>query len=171
MVYDQKFPKVWQLLERFRENCNSKGWKTSDDENLVKIENKYHNLIETYSTHLSTFKRIAASKRRAVREGQSYRPVNVSYIAWVFQKPPPQQLVETLMKNSELSKSNALYDLSSIYQGKTVCVGVNLTDSPVFRLFEEFLKETFGVETKYLYRPTPTEPKTFKSKLQKASIG
>lgn len=171
MTNPQKFPKVWELLERFKENCSSRGWKTSDYEDIIKIQSEYHNFIGALAAHPSTFERIASSQRRAIREGKSYRPIEVSYTAWIFQQPPSEKLVKTLTQNSKLAKNNALYDLSSIYKGKPFCLGLNLTESPGIKQFEKFLKETYGIETKNLYQPTNTEPKTFKSKLQKASVG
>lgn len=73
--------------------------------------------------------------------------------------------------DSELSKKTALYDLSEVYQGKPLCLKLNETDSLVFEEFEKFLKKTYGVESKQLYKPHTIKPKTFKSKLLKASQG
>ena len=77
--------------------------------------------------------------------------------------------MRTLSENSELSKKIALYDLSSMYKGKPICLKLNRTGSLAFNEFENFLKETYGVETKPLYEPKINEPKTFKSKLQRTS--
>jgi len=162
-------PRVWDILKRFVESCHLKGWKTSNYEDIVKIDDEYHNFIGTRTTHPSTFKRIASSKKLAVPEGRSYNVIDVSYTAWVFQEPPSEQLVETLTMDSELSKKTALYDLSEVYQGKPLCLKLNETDSLVFEEFEKFLKKTYGVESKQLYGPHTDEPKTFKSKLLKAS--
>ncbi len=167
----QRFPKVWELLERFKENCSSRGWKTSESEDIIEIQSQYHNFIGAVGTHPSTFERIASSRRRAIREGKSYRPIEVSYTAWIFQQPPSEKLVETLTQNSELTKNNALYDLSSIYKGEPFCRRLNRTESPGIKQFEKFLKEIYGVETKNLYEPINRDPSTFKSKLQEASVG
>lgn len=166
-----KLPRVWDLLKCFKESCRRKGWKTSDYEDIIKIDEEYHNFIGARTTHPSTFKRITSSKKCAVSEGQSYRVINVSYTAWVFQQPPSEKLVDTLRRDSELSKKTALYDLSMTYQGKPLCLRLNQTDSLVFDEFEKFLKETYGIEIKPLYEPRINEPKTFKSRLLKASQG
>lgn len=171
MTQLSKVPRVWDLLKRFKESCRRKGWKISDYEDIVKINDEYHNFIGTRTIHPSTFKRIASNKKLAVPEGESYNVIDVSYTAWVFQQQPSEQLVETLTMDSELSKKTALYDLSGLYQGKPLCLKLNETDSPAFDEFEKFLKETYGVETKPLYEPHTNEPKTFKSKLLKASLG
>lgn len=164
-------PRIWDLLKHFKESCRLKGWKTSDYEEIIKIDDKYHNFIGTRTIHPSTFKKIASRKKLAVPKGESYSVIDVSYTAWVFQQPPSGQLVETLTLDSELSKKTALYDLSEVYQGKPLCLKFNKTDSPAFDEFEKFLKKTYGVETKSLYEPRTNEPKTFRSKLSKASLG
>lgn len=171
MAQVSNVPRIWELLRRFKESCRRRGWKTSDYEDIVKIDDEYHDFIGTRTIHPSTFKRIVSSKKRAVPEGKSYRVIDVAYIAWVFQQPPSEQLVETLKVDSELSKKIALYDLSGLYRGKSFCLKLNETGSLVFNEFETFLKETYGVETKPLYEPRTSEPKTFKSKLLKASLG
>lgn len=171
MTQLSKIPRIWDLLKSFKELCSRKGWKTSDYEDLVKTDDEYHNLIGTRTIHPSTFKRILSSKKLGVPEGKSYRVIDVSYTAWIFQQSPSEQLVETLTSDSELSKKTALYDLSGVYQGKQFCSKFNQTDSRVFDEFEKFLKETYGVKMKQLYEPSTSEPRTFKSKLLKASLG
>ena len=171
MAKNSKIPRVWELLRRFKETCHRKGWKTSQYEDVIKIDDTYHNFIGTRTIHPSTFRRIASSRKLAVPEGRSYRIVDVSYTAWVSQQPLSKQLLETLIENPALFKKMALYDLSSVYQGKQLCLKVNETESSAFTEFERFLKETYGVDTKPLYEPRTNEPRTFKSKLQKAKLG
>ncbi len=164
-------PRIWDILKSFRDSCHRKGWKTSDYEDIVKIDDEYHGFIGTRSIHPSTFKRIMSNKKRALPEGKSYHVVDVAYTAWVFQQQPSEQLVKTLTTNPELSRKTAFYDLSRVYEGAPLCRKLNKTGSCVFDEFEKFLKENYGVETKPLYEPRKTEPKTFKSKLMKASLG
>jgi len=171
MAKSLKVPKIWDLLNRFKEICRGKGWQTSQHEDIVKVDDEYHDFIGTRTMHPSTFKRIIHNKKKAVPEGKSYRIIDIAYTALVFQQPPSEQLVEALASNSEISKKTALYDLSGVYQGKPLCLKLNQTDSLVFDEFEKFLKEKYGVETKPLYEPQTNEPKTFKSKLLKASLG
>ena len=45
MTQVPKVPRIWDLLESFKESCHRKGWKTSDYEDIVKIVDEYHNLI------------------------------------------------------------------------------------------------------------------------------
>jgi hypothetical protein len=166
-----KVPRIWDILKSFKESCHRKGWKTSDYTDIVKIDDEYHGFIGTRSVHQSTFKRITSSKKRALPEGRTYRVVDVAYTAWVFQQPPSEQLLETLTTDSELFRKTALYDLSGVYEGTSLCKKLNRTGSCVFDEFERFLKNTYGVETKPLYEPRVNEPKTFKSKLLRASVG
>lgn len=171
MVSQSEVPKVWDLLSRFKEACRRKGWKTSAYKDVVRVGDEYHSFIGTRKTHPSTFQRITSNKKLAIPGGKSYHIVDVSYTAWVFQQQPSKQLIETLATSSDLYRKTALYDLSNMYKGKPLCLRLNETESLAFKEFEKFLKETYGVETKALYKPKINEPKTFKSKLLKASTG
>ncbi len=55
-------------------------------------------------------------------------------------------MMRMVTENPELSKRTAIYDLSRAYSGKPLCLKLNETDSIVFREFERFLKEMWGVE-------------------------
>lgn len=146
MILD--IPEVWDILRRFKNRCEAKGWKTSTSEDWVKKGDKYHNFLWTPTVHVSTFKKIAMNHRCAINEGISYRVVDVSYTAWLFQQAPPKNLIQMVTEDSELSKSNAIYDLSWMYTGKPVCLKLNETDSAVFHEFERFLEERWGVKVK-----------------------
>jgi len=139
-------PKVWELLEHFKNKCKSKGWETSEYGDWVKKGDKYHNFLWTRTIHPSTFEKVATGRRFAVREGLSYQIVDISYTAWVFPKTPPKKLMRMISENSELSKRIAIYDLSRAYAGKPVCLKLNETDSPVFQEFEKFLEEKCRVK-------------------------
>jgi hypothetical protein len=141
-----KASKVWEILRKFKELCRFHGWKTSESDDWVEMENGYHNFLLTRNIHPSSFKSIAASRKCVVREGLSYRVVEASYMAWLFSETPPEDLVNFFIENPELSKRVALYDLSSLAEGKNTCVKLNYTDSPVFHEFEKFLERDFGVK-------------------------
>jgi hypothetical protein len=141
-----KTSKVWEILRKFKELCRFHGWKTSESDDWVEMENRYHNFLLTRNIHPSSFKSIAASRKCVVREGLSYRVVEASYMAWLFSETPPEDLVNFFIENPELSKRVALYDLSSLAEGKNTCVKLNYTDSPVFHEFEKFLERDFGVK-------------------------
>jgi len=139
-------PKVWELLEHFKNKCKSKGWETSEYGDWVKKGDKYHNFLWTRTIHTSTFEKVATGRRCAVRKGISYQIIDVSYTAWVFPKTPPEKLMRMVAEDSELSKRIAIYDLSWAYAGKPVCLKLNETDSQVFQEFEKFLEEKCGVK-------------------------
>jgi len=141
-----EIPKVWEILKRFKGQCQSKGWKTSEYGDWVEKGGKYHNFLWTRTVHPSTFEKVAASRRCAIREGVSYQVVNVSYTAWVFPETPPEKLMQIVTENPELSRRIAIYDLSWAYAGKPVCLKLNQTNSTVFREFERFLEERWGVK-------------------------
>lgn len=141
-----KTSKVWEILRKFKELCRFRGWKTSESEDWVETDNKYHNFLLTRNIHPSSFKSIAANRKCVVREGLSYRVVEASYMAWLFSETPSEKLANLFLENPEFSKRLALYDLSPLTEGKNTCVKLNYTDSPVFQEFEKFLEKNLGVK-------------------------
>ena len=141
-------PKVWELLEKFKNKCKSKGWEISEYGDWVKEGDKYHNFLWTRTIHPSTFEKVAMNQKCAIQQGPSYQVVDVSYTAWLFPRTPPEELLQTVANNPELSRRTAIYDLSWAYEGKPVCMKLNMTESPVFREFENFLVDRCGVELK-----------------------
>jgi len=143
-----RIPKVWELLDGFKCQCQLRGWKTSEHEDWVKIGDEYHNFLWTQTVHPSTFEKIAVNHKCAIREGISYHVVDVSYTAWLFPQGPPEGLLQIIKENPELSRRTAIYDLSWMYAGKPLCLKLNETKSRAFQEFERFLKEKWGVEVK-----------------------
>ena len=141
-------PKVWELLKHFKDRCQSRGWKTSKHEDWVKIDDDYHNFLWIRTIHPSTFEKVAINRKCVIQQGLSYKVVDVSYTAWLFPRTPPEELLQRVANNPELSRRTAIYDLSWAYEGKPVCVKLNMTESPVFREFENFLVDRCGVELK-----------------------
>jgi len=141
-------PRVWELIGYFKDECHSRGWKTSENEDWIKVGSEYHNFLWTRSIHPSTFKKIATACRCAIKQGISYQVVKVAYTAWLFSEAPPDMLVHTVARDPRLTKRIAIYDLSNVYTGKPVCFKFNETNSKVFQEFENFLKNKLGVELK-----------------------
>ena len=147
-----RIPRVWELLNRFKSRCQLKGWETSEEEDWVKTgDNKYHNLLWTQTIHPSTFRKIAANQKCAIRKGVSYQIVDVSYTAWLFSQSPPENLMEIVKGNIGLSRRIAIYDLSRVYGGKSLCFKLNETDSTVFKEFERFLEEELEVTVEHSF--------------------
>lgn len=144
-------PRIWEIIRRFKDCCRFHGWKTSESEDWVEIDDQYHNFLWARDVHPSSFKSIVSSRRCVVREGLSYRVVEASYTAWLFSETPSETLVRTVSDDPNFSKKIALYDLSPLLEGRNLCIKLNNTDSPVFQEFESFLKNELKVKFKSLY--------------------
>jgi hypothetical protein len=149
-----KMPRVWEILKKFKDICSFRGWKTSESEDWIEIDNSYHNFLWTRNIHPSSFKKVASNRKCIIREGLSYRVVQASYTAWLFSETPSETLVKTVFEDPAYYEKIALYDLSSMLDGKNVCVRLNHTNSPVFEEFEHFLKDELKVKIKSLSPPS-----------------
>jgi len=136
-------PRLWDLIQCFKHECESQGWKTSETEDLINSENQYHNFLWTRTIHPSTFEKIAHASKCAVREGINYHVVDVAYTAWLLSERPPEGLWKTVMADPILSGKIAIYDLSNLNSEEPTCLKLNSTKSKVFTEFENFLKKKF----------------------------
>jgi hypothetical protein len=141
-----KMTRVWEILSKFKNLCKCHGWKTSESEDWIEIDNNYHNFLWARDVHFSSFKRLVSDRKCVVREGLCYHVVQPSYTAWLFPEAPSVDLVRTVLENPDFSRRIALYDLSPFLEGKRRCVKLNNTDSPVFREFESFLQKELKVK-------------------------
>jgi hypothetical protein len=137
-------PRLWDLIQNFKHDCESHGWKTSTSEDWVNPDNQYHNFLWAKTIHPSTFKKITYASKCAVREGVNYHIVDVAYTAWLFSEPPPNELWKTISEDPNLAERIALYDLSSLNADTPTCLKLNSTKSKVFTEFENFLRRKFG---------------------------
>lgn len=143
-----RIPKISELVYHFKLKCKSRGWEASQHEDWVKVDNKYHNFLWMRTVHPTTFKAIVEEHKCAIRQGVSYRVVNVDYTAWLFSETPPEELLQMTWENPKVLKKIAIYDLSWINSEKPVCLKVNQTDSRVFEEFENFLEKNWRVKIK-----------------------
>ena len=141
-------PRLWDLIQCFKHECESQGWKTSETEDLINSENQYHNFLWTRTIHPSTFEKIAHASKCAVREGINYHVVDVAYTAWLLSERPPEGLWKTVMADPILSSKIAIYDLSNLNSEEPTCLKLNSTKSKVFTEFENFLKKKFDAAFK-----------------------
>ncbi len=141
-------PRVWEILKNFKDLCNHHGWKTTENDDWIKINDVYHNFLCTRYVYPSSFKKITLNKKCVIRDDFSYQVVEPSYTAWLFSEAPSKNLVETIFENPDFSSKIALYDLSPLLEGKKHCVTLNHTDSSVFQEFEQFLKNEFKIKLK-----------------------
>lgn len=143
-------PKVWEIVEKFKNLCKFRGWKTSETEDWVEANDKYHNFLWIRDIHPASFKNVISNRRCVVREGLSYHVVEASYTAWLFSETPSEALVKMIFENSTFSKRIAIYDLAPLLEGKHICERLNNTDSPVFQEFESFLRNELKAKLKPL---------------------
>jgi len=141
-------PRIWEVIRSFKHECQSAGWKTSENEDWVLADQQYHNFLWTRTIHPSTLKKIAKASKCAVREGVSYKVVDIAYTAWLFSEAPPEELIQTVRDNENLAKNTALYDMSDLHSAKPMCTRLNSTESNIFKEFENFLQKKWGVKFK-----------------------
>jgi len=137
---------IWEIEAKFRDLCKRRGWRTSETEDWVEVKDSYHHFIWVRDVHLSSFKRITKNNKCVVRDALTYRVIESSYTAWLFLKTPQQALVKAVLESADFSCKIALYDLSSLADGKSICGKLNGTDSSVFREFEDFLENEFKIK-------------------------
>ena len=143
------FPTILGLIDSFKEQCRFVGWETCETEDWIMTEEgKYHTFLWTQTIHPSTFERIESNHKCGIRRGNSYEVVDISYLAWLFQKRPPEFLISRVKENPKLTKKTAIFDLSCVYTGEYVCRRFNETESSVFKEFEQFLEEEWDLEFK-----------------------
>jgi hypothetical protein len=68
----------------------------------------------------------------------------------LFTRVLPENCVEIVQANPELSHITALYDLSPLYGGDSFYFKMNRTDSIVLEAFEGFLNKELNIEAKSL---------------------
>lgn len=141
-------PKVWDLISYFKDECQAQGWKISKQEDWILLDNQYHNFLWARSVHPATLKKIAKASKCAVRDGISYRVIEVAYTAWLFTEPTQEDIMRTVMNDENLARNTAVYDLSCLHESKPICMRLNQTHSRVFEAFEEFMQKRWGVKFK-----------------------
>ena len=155
MSMNSQFPTVWSLIEVFKERCQSSGWETYETEDLIKTEDgEYHSFLWTQTIHQSTFERIATTRKCGIHRGTYYEVVDITYMAWLFQERAPDFLVARIRENPGLRTKTAVFDFSYVHTGENVCLKFNETKSIVFKEFEQFLAEEWGIE----FRPVDKLP-------------
>lgn len=145
-----KMNRICEILNKFKHSCKNRGWKTSENEDWIKIDDTYHNFLWAKNVSPTSFKRIVSNAKCVVFEGLSYNVVKSSYMAWLFSETLSEPLIRTMLENPDFSKRVALYDLSPLLEGKNFCIKLNDTDSSVFQEFESYLKKDLKVRLKLL---------------------
>lgn len=142
----QNIPVIWDLIKQFKRQCKLMGWWASLYEDIVYADGEYHNFFCAKKVYPKTFRVISLSSLYPVRENDMiYRLVSVSYVAWILQEKPPEDIFKMLDEDQRMRRRVAVYDLSEAYSEKPVCIRLNETNSVVFREFERFLKEEYNI--------------------------
>lgn len=142
--------KIWDILNHFKQFCRLRGWRTSESEDWVELNDNYHNFLWTRNVNPTSFKAIISNRKCVVRKGLFYSIVEPSHLAWVLSEVPSEDLVRTVLENSDFSRRIAIFDLSPLFEGKNLCIKLNSTDSPVFHEFETFLQSELKVRVESL---------------------
>jgi len=145
-----KMSKMWEILNGFKRFCKTHGWKTSEGEDWIELNEDYHNFLWTRNVTPSSFKAIISNRKCIVQKGSSYTVVEPSHLAWLFSEIPSKDLETMVLENPDFSKRIAIYDLSPLLEGKNLCIKLNNTDSPVFHEFEAFLQNELKVKVRPL---------------------
>jgi len=141
-----KIPEAWDIINTFKKRCQPKGWEIAEHEDLIKSCGKYHNFLWIRELRPSTFESVTKHKKYAIQEGVNYRTVNVSFTAWICSKILQcESLIQIMFEHPEILKRNAIYDLSQAPMDG-ICRKFNETESEVFKEFELFLKDEFGIK-------------------------
>jgi hypothetical protein len=145
-----KMSKIWEILNNFKRFCRKRGWRTSESEDWVELNDDYHNFLWTRNVTPSSFKAIISNRKCVVRKGLFYSVVEPSHLAWIFSEVPSEESVMTVLQNPDFSKRIAIFDFSPLSEGKNLCFKLNNTDSPVFHEFEVFLRSKLKVKVEPL---------------------
>jgi len=151
-----RLPSVWELIDQFKRICRLRGWWVSDYEDVVHANGEYHSFLWARKVYPRTFRSVITNHNCPIREGLSYKIVNVSYTAWISPEHLPENLILFVTENPHLLKSTALYDLSEAYLGKQTCLKLNETRSVVFHEFERFLEKEYNIN--FVNRVPPLPP-------------
>ena len=138
--------KIFEILSSFKRFCRIQGWRTSESEDWVELNDDYHNFLWTRNVTPYSFKTIISNRKCVVRKGLSYSVVEPSHLAWLFSEVPSEDLLRTVLQNPDFSKRIAIFDFSPLLNGTNRCIKLNNTDSPVFQEFEVFLKNELKVK-------------------------
>jgi hypothetical protein len=158
-VEAMRMSKIWEILNHFKRFCRLRGWRTSENEDWVELNDDYHNFLWTRNVATASFKAIISNMKCVVQKGLSYSVVEPSHLAWLFSEVPQEDIVRTVLDSPEFSRRIAIYDLSPLLEGKNLCTKLNNTDSPVFHEFETFLKSELKVRVESLQTFTDSKIK------------
>ncbi|MEM3437280.1 MAG: hypothetical protein QXP55_01935 [Nitrososphaerales archaeon] len=132
--------KIREVLKAFKEYCRDE-WEAEKSGQWFKIDDLYHVFIWSKSITLQTLKSMLRLQKVSLR-GDSFWKVNhASYMAFISTGGLEEEVYEALKADPRMTERCVYYDLE-----KGIKIG--MTSSPVFKKFEEFLKNKYGLEFK-----------------------
>jgi len=140
------FPKVWDLVDEFKERCKLKGWKAYDKYDVIKADNKYCEFIWVRNIQPASFKTIIIDAACSVQEGLSYRMIKLSHMIWLLIETPATSIWRIVKETPDLTRKVSVYDLSEAYKGRLTCPRLNETTCAVLQEFEHFINTKYDVE-------------------------
>jgi len=165
------FPQVWDLIDKFKGCCKSKGWNACEYDDMIEAENEWHKFFWIRSLHTNTFRKVIMNSLCSMREGISYKTVRLSYMAWVLPEKPSESITRTVAEEPRFSRKIAIYDLRDVYAGRPLCLKLNETKSVVFQEFEKFLSIEYDIKIQPIYTLPPLPPEIGASQPEKLSLG
>ena len=133
---------VRKILEAFRERYRDE-WEAEKSGQWFKVGNFYHVFVWFKSITPQTFRSMAYLHKVSIRDGDSWRVEDASFMAFISTGGLGEKVCEALKADLKTYEHCVCYDLE-----KRVKIG--MASSPVFKRFEEFLKSKYGLEFKHL---------------------
>lgn len=106
-----KMSRMSEILNGFKRFCRLRGWRASESEDWVELNDEYHNFLWTRNVSPSSFKAIISNRKCVVRKGSLYNVVEPSHLAWVFSEIPSEDIVKTVLENPDFSRRIAIFIL------------------------------------------------------------
>jgi hypothetical protein len=133
---------VKKALKAFKEYCRDE-WEAEKSGQWFKIDGSYHVFIWSKSMTIPTLKSMTYLRKFSLRKGDFWEVKNATYIAFISIGGFEEELYEVLKADPRMTENCVYYDLR-----KRIKIG--MVSSPVFKKFEEFLKNEYGLEFKHL---------------------
>ncbi len=132
--------KVREVLKAFREHCRDE-WEAEKSGQWFKIDGSYHVFVWSKSIAITTLKSMACLQKVTLHEGDFWKVKEASFMAFICAGGLEKEAYEVLKADPRITERCICYDLE-----KRTKIGVS--SSPVFKKFEEFLKNKYGLEFK-----------------------
>lgn len=138
---------VWTIINHFNKYAKTQGWNTYNDGELIERNGEFHRFVWVNKLHFGTFRNMVNNNPSIVVGDQSLsKMITPSYVAWITLDPPSHIWLYLIKEDPYLLPRIALYDLHQAHTGQKECLKINETKSIVFKAFEQFLGEQYGIK-------------------------